>query len=1230
MVHTTGSRNSLAARPILLRFLLLAVLATVVFGLRAAFPDGAEAAQKYTVNTTENTDDGSCDPLSTVPPEDCTLWEAIDAANDGSGDHDTINFLPSVFTPQSPGIIDLSVDAGALPIITESLTINAVGAGVVVTGDGATMTAIFHVEPGFEPIDFIVLGGGATLVLRDVDGDAIALHVGGGGNEYDVLTIDGVDIGPGVTGDGIATCTGCVAALIDVTITNNDIEVDGDGIQLETDGTALSDSSMDITGNEIQAGDEGVFVAYNGDLSSVLSVNVSNNPFIRADEDAIDLEYCDDVGPPGCEVVDSAINYTIDNNGEVVGGDQAIDIDIDANDGVDLASSDADVTVNITDQKGPISGGGGAGDPAVKVDVDICCGTSDSSNTVHVDNNQDITSTGDDAVQLHSDVCCGDDNDALITTNGNGAISTTAAGSDGVDIESDVVDGGNSVDGDRNESRVQVNNNDSITGDDDAVEVTSFVDDEGALLSSVLVNGNGKILSVNDDGVDIDSNATNVATGSTDGDSNDSVIEVKDNGNIIGADAGIVINGEADGDASNTSTVTVTGNDDISGDTLGIGIDSTGETNNGGDDNASTVTVQSNGDITSGVDDAVDIDSEAGDDDLTSGTNSNDNTSTVKVNQNGALDGGDNAIDSQSAATGCCVGDPDSSTGNAAVTEVINNGEITGNGDNGLRIGSLVCCDTDNTNTVKVNNNKSHITGVGDDGIDIGGTDDTPIDPTLGGGTGGDYLCCSQNTVQVMNNVGNITGEGSSSTDGDGLELKACAGGGDYLISCLGEFDGDPPGSVTIATISGNKFVDSIDRGILIQAGAFGELSGTTFGDRSVIRDNLIKGNQEWGGITLISASGVVIGPNNVITENGGTTGIDIWELVFDVLRPADANTITQNSIFDNESLGIDLGNTGVDLLGALCQTAATFGNDGTPNGCLKAPNLTTLVGTKLVGIGCSGCRIEIFKADETPADQPDDASGDAVTDPVNNKGTGRQAGEGKTFLLAGTIDANGNFSVGLCGLNPGDKITATQTNNVGNTSEFSVNLQGPPTGAGSCAVPTSTPGGPTATPGGATSTPTPFVFPTSTATPTRTNTPTPTSTNTPTATSTAVPGATNTPTATNTAVPPTATNTAVPPTPTRTRTPTPPTPGTPKPPLGDVNGDGRVNAVDSALILQLVAGLIDDLPYMNNADVNLDGDVNAIDSALILQFTAGIIPTLPPPGTAAGFASVLEGLLDW
>src|SRR3990167_8076125 len=64
---------------------------------------------------------------------------------------------------------------------------------------------------------------------------------------------------------------------------------------------------------------------------------------------------------------------------------------------------------------------------------------------------------------------------------------------------------------------------------------------------------------------------------------------------------------------------------------------------------------------------------------------------------------------------------------------------------------------------------------------------------------------------------------------------------------------------------------------------------------------------------------------------------------------------------------------------------------------------------------------------------------------------------------------------------------------------------------------------------------------------------------------------------------------------------------------LGDVNGDGKINSIDSNLILQYEAGLISISKIIAaNSDVNKDGKINSIDSNLILQYEAGLISTFP------------------
>ncbi|MBQ8765939.1 MAG: dockerin type I repeat-containing protein [Clostridia bacterium] len=60
---------------------------------------------------------------------------------------------------------------------------------------------------------------------------------------------------------------------------------------------------------------------------------------------------------------------------------------------------------------------------------------------------------------------------------------------------------------------------------------------------------------------------------------------------------------------------------------------------------------------------------------------------------------------------------------------------------------------------------------------------------------------------------------------------------------------------------------------------------------------------------------------------------------------------------------------------------------------------------------------------------------------------------------------------------------------------------------------------------------------------------------------------------------------------------------------MGDVNCDGKITAIDARLVLQYVAGLVDEYDlYMSYADVSGDGKITAVDARIILQKVAGLI----------------------
>ncbi|MCP4634185.1 MAG: hypothetical protein GY855_14770, partial [candidate division Zixibacteria bacterium] len=151
-----------------------------------------------------------------------------------------------------------------------------------------------------------------------------------------------------------------------------------------------------------------------------------------------------------------------------------------------------------------------------------------------------------------------------------------------------------------------------------------------------------------------------------------------------------------------------------------------------------------------------------------------------------------------------------------------------------------------------------------------------------------------------------------------------------------------------------------------------------------------------------------------------GLDGVSVWEDGVDN-NNCDYNRISQNSIYDNGGLGIDLNDDGVTLndpgdpdffaneeLNFPVILTATF-NAGT----------TTITGTIDIDTAPNLATVEVFKADVDP--------------------TGY--GEGRTYLGSATPDAAGNWTFIDVTLVVGDTITATTTDVNNNTSEFCLNV---------------------------------------------------------------------------------------------------------------------------------------------------------------------------------------------
>ncbi len=172
-------------------------------------------------------------------------------------------------------------------------------------------------------------------------------------------------------------------------------------------------------------------------------------------------------------------------------------------------------------------------------------------------------------------------------------------------------------------------------------------------------------------------------------------------------------------------------------------------------------------------------------------------------------------------------------------------------------------------------------------------------------------------------------------------------------------------------------------------------------------------GPSQWG----CADSNIIV--HNIIAENGWD-GVAVWEDGVNSVN-ADNNLISQNSIYDNIALGIDLQNDGVtpndgpadpdslanqEMNFPVIASAAYSGGNTTISGTLGTPSPNTAT-------------VEVFKARLDPSGY----------------------GEGETYLGSATPDGLGNWSLTVATLVVGDSVTATATDQSNNTSEFSATV---------------------------------------------------------------------------------------------------------------------------------------------------------------------------------------------
>jgi CSLREA domain-containing protein len=206
-MSTYARRTLLWLATVSVKSRLAATICILMGGLLLLTTLPAQAAPAtFTVNSTADDDDGSCD----AAPGDCTLREAINAANNNGnpGDVDIIQFALGTGNPT----IDVGATAGptfgtALPTITQPVLIDGNTGGatrVVLNGSGAGASASgLYISAGNSTVK--------SLVISSFSGSGILLRSSGNTVEGSIIGVAADGVTP--AGNGGSGITIAAAAL---------------------------------------------------------------------------------------------------------------------------------------------------------------------------------------------------------------------------------------------------------------------------------------------------------------------------------------------------------------------------------------------------------------------------------------------------------------------------------------------------------------------------------------------------------------------------------------------------------------------------------------------------------------------------------------------------------------------------------------------------------------------------------------------------------------------------------------------------------------------------------------------------------------------------------------------------------------------------------------------------------------------------------------------------------